>query len=417
VDFAPSDIWSIPAMQQPRWDDPAGVVKVRQRLAESEPLVRAGDVADLRALLGTVASGEAFVLQSGDCAEDPEECDPRSVLRKTALLNLLAGTMTLATDRPVLRVGRMGGQFGKPRSSDTERIDGMVLPSYRGHMVNRPAASWEDRRPNPAHILTCYSAARQVMKQLGWYGPARPSAFEAPVWTSHEALLLDYEVPMTRRQDDGSLLLTSTHWPWVGLRTGQPDGAHVSLLAGVTNPVACKIGPGADLATMVRLAARLDPDRVPGRLTFIARMGAAAAAAELPRLVAAVRAAGHPAIWLCDPMHANTVSAPSGLKTRYLTAVLAEVRAFQRAVRAGGGQAGGLHLEATPHDVEECVLDEASVHRLGSRYASFCDPRLNPEQALLIASAWHPDTDFDAPDAEDGQPPALSAVWRLAAMR
>jgi 3-deoxy-7-phosphoheptulonate synthase len=394
------DIWSLPAQQQPRWEGPTDVVKVRQRLANCEPLVRAEDVAELRSLLATVANGDAYVVQSGDCAEDPDECDPRSVLHKAALLDVLAGTMTLAAHRPVLRVGRMGGQFSKPRSSDTELVGEVELPSYRGHMVNRPAASSEDRRPDPANMLTGYWASRQVMRHLGWCGGERPSAFEAPVWTSHEALLLDYEVPMTRRQDDGSLLLTSTHWPWVGLRTGQPEGAHVSLLASVTNPVGCKIGPQAEISTVLWLAERLDPDRVPGRLTFITRMGAAAAAAELPRLVAEVRAAGHPVIWLCDPMHANTVHAPSGLKTRYLTDVLAEVRAFQRAVRAGGGQPGGLHIEATPHDVEECVFDEATVDQLGPNYASFCDPRLNPEQALLVTSAWDPDAELETANAE-----------------
>lgn len=410
MDSAPFEGRSVAAAQQPLWEDPAGVDRVRRHLAGCPPLVRAEDVATLRELLARVAVGEALVLQCGDCAEDPAESDRASVLRKAALLDLLAGTLALTAGRPVLRVGRIGGQFCKPRSAEFERVGTEVLPVYRGHMVNRPGPTAADRRPDPQHILTGYAAASEVMRQLGWSGQTERSVFEAPVWTSHEALLLDYEQPMLRCQPDGSTLLTSTHWPWIGERTGQPDGRHVELLAGVTNPVACKVGPRARPDSLLALCQRLDPHRTPGRLTLIARMGAETVATLLPELVAAVRAAGHPAIWLCDPMHANTVTAPSGHKTRYLRAVVAEVHAFQRAVRRAGGQPGGLHLETSPDAVEECVPDETAVHRVGARYTSFCDPRLNPEQARLVTAAWASDAELAVePQLDTGRPGGVKA--------
>jgi 3-deoxy-7-phosphoheptulonate synthase len=395
VDSALFDAGSTPAAQQPHWDDAQQVTLVREQLSRSQPLVRAEDVATLHSQLARVADGRAHVLQSGDCAEDPEECDRTSVLRKAALLDLLAATMTLTTHRPVLRVGRIGGQFCKPRSNTTEDVDGLVLPPYRGHMVNRPMPTVEARRPNPHHILTGYSAAREVMDHLGWRGAA-PSVSHGPIWTSHEALLLDYELPMLRPAEDGKLLLTSTHWPWIGARTGQLDGVHVALLARLVNPIACKVGPRTTADGLLALCERLDPDRVPGRLTLIVRMGAGAVSTLLPPLVRAVRAAGHPVIWLSDPMHANTVRAPCGRKTRYLESIVREVRAFQLAVRGGGGTPGGLHLETTPNSVSECVADESAVHEVPYNYTTFCDPRLTAEQALLVASAWQSESELSA---------------------
>jgi 3-deoxy-7-phosphoheptulonate synthase len=205
------------------------------------------------------------------------------------------------------------------------------------------------------------------------------------VWTSHEALLLDYELPMLRPTDDGQLMLASTHLPWIGDRTRQVDGAHVRLLATVVNPVACKVGPTMTVDELLRLCEVLDPDRVPGRLTLIARMGADLVGQQLPPLVHAVRTAGHPVIWLCDPMHANTVRRPDGRKTRLVPTMIREVEEFQHAVRAERGVAGGLHLETTPNDVLECLPDE---ERTEGDYTTLCDPRLNPQQAALVASAW-----------------------------
>ncbi|SHE94286.1 3-deoxy-7-phosphoheptulonate synthase [Streptoalloteichus hindustanus] len=378
---------ALPALQQPDWGERWLVDEVTSDLAALPPLVEPGEVRTLRRLLAEVAAGRLQVVQAGDCAEDPAECVPEVLTRKVGLLDLIAGVVRLNADRPVVRVGRIAGQFAKPRSRPTEWHDGRELPAFRGHLVNGPEPDPATRRPDPLRLLTCYHAARTAMaflrtSQTGW----APSA-EAPLWTSHEALLLDYELPQVRRVA-GRTLLTSTHWPWIGDRTRQVDGAHVRLLAVVDNPVACKVGPSMTAAELVALCARLDPGRVPGRLTLIARMGADAVGTALPPLVEAVRAAGHPVVWLCDPMHGNTVTTRDGWKTRFLDAVVREVREFQDAVTRAGGVDGGLHLETTPHPVRECVWDERESAALGADYTTCCDPRLNPEQAVAVASAW-----------------------------
>ncbi|MER5491716.1 3-deoxy-7-phosphoheptulonate synthase [Streptomyces sp. NPDC002490] len=379
---------SRPAQHQPEWSGHERWEEVRDRLAGLPHLVDAADVGRLRGLLARVAAGEFRVVQAGDCAEDPAECSAGYVARKSELLDVLAGVMETATQRPVLRVGRIAGQFAKPRSNPTERVDGRELPVYRGHLVNGPEPDPELRRPDPGRMLTCYHAAAETLTHLGWLGPARRPARGRRVWTSHEALLLDYEVPLTRRTPRGKTLLTSTHWPWIGERTRQPDGAHVALLASVDNPVACKVGPGTTADELLEVCLRLDPAREPGRLTLIARMGADLVGERLPPLVRTVRRAGHPVVWLTDPLHGNTVTAPGGLKTRFVETVVREVREFQRAVLAEGGVAGGLHLETTPDQVTECVPDATGIERVGDKYTSFCDPRLNPGQAVTVVSAW-----------------------------
>jgi len=376
------------AAQQPTWGDEHLVERIRTVLANSTPLVRAEHARLLMSLLARVAAGEAYVVQSGDCAEDPAESTPQHVQRKCAVLDLLAGVMRLATHKPVLRVGRIAGQFAKPRSRSVECIGGVDLPVYRGHMVNGPEPDAESRRPDPLRILTGYLAAREIMTQLGWCGDTAGRAttyLESPVWTSHEALLLDYELPMVRTLSDGLRWLASTHWPWIGERTRQIDGPHVALLAEVANPIACKIGPTVTPAEISALCERLDPRREAGRLTFIARMGADLVADRLPQLVEAVRSAGHPAIWLCDPMHGNTVVQPDGSKVRLMEVMAREVGSFRQVLAHTGGVAGGLHLETTPDDVGECI---AAGSKPGARRTSFCDPRLNPEQAASIVSAW-----------------------------
>ncbi|GAA0398429.1 3-deoxy-7-phosphoheptulonate synthase [Streptomyces luteireticuli] len=377
----------LPAAQQPVWDDDRALREVRAELAARPALVRARDVRELRSLLARAAAGAVTVVQTGDCAENPDESTRGDVARKAALLDLLAGTLKAVTHTPVLRVGRMAGQYAKPRSAGTEVVAGRTLPVYRGHMVNSPEPDPELRRPDPRRILAGYDAARDVMRHLGWCGTTPGHGVDPTVWTSHEALLLDYELPMVRGDENGAPVLASTHWPWVGERTRQPDGAHVALLATVVNPVACKVGPGTTPAELLALCERLDPHRDPGRLTLVARMGAAAAASRLPPLVRAVRRAGHPVLWLCDPMHGNTVSGRDGRKTRVVETVVREVEAFQEAVTEAGGVAAGLHLETTPDDVLECVPQEASEDT-GGKYTSFCDPRLNPGQAVAVAAAW-----------------------------
>lgn len=376
------------AAQQPDWCDVSQVQRMREVLAARPSLVRAADVRTLRSLLAEVAAGESLVMQAGDCAEDPQECTPQHIRRKSAALHTLAGALTAIIDKPVLRAGRIGGQFAKPRTSPTERIGDLILPTFRGHLVNGPEPVLESRRPDPLRILTGYMAASEAMEVLGWRGAWRRPDNDPPVWTSHEALLLDYEIPMLRRDETGTVILGSTHWPWIGERTRQVDGPHVALLAEVANPVACKVGPEIKKDELLALCERLDPDREPGRLTLIARLGADLAAYRLMPLVECVTAAGHPVIWLCDPMHANTVVTPDGLKTRLVKTLMREVRDFVPAVEAAGGVAGGLHLETTPDDVTECVIDETGFGEVGDRYTTFCDPRLTLWQAVAVISAW-----------------------------
>jgi 3-deoxy-7-phosphoheptulonate synthase len=376
------------ALQQPEWSDGSQVQRMREVLASRPTLVRAEDVRTLRSLLSEVAAGRSLVVQAGDCAEDPEECTPEHVKRKSAVLDTLAGALTIITHKPVLRAGRIGGQFAKPRSSPTERIGDLTLPVFRGHLVNGPEPTLESRQPDPLRILTGYMAASDVMEHLGWRGPCGRPASDPPVWTSHEALLLDYEIPMLRRDEMGRLMLGSTHWPWIGERTRQVDGPHVALLAQVANPVACKVGPKITKDQLLALCERLDPEREPGRLTLIARMGADLAAYRLMPLVECVSGAGHPVIWLCDPMHANTVVTPDGRKTRLVETLMREVRDFVPPVETAGGVAGGLHLETTTDDVTECVIDETGFSQVGDRYTSCCDPRLTLWQAVAVISAW-----------------------------
>ncbi|MFE4664862.1 3-deoxy-7-phosphoheptulonate synthase [Streptomyces sp. NPDC056716] len=389
-----------PAPQQPEWPDPEQIRRVRAALAARPALVRPGELRALEGALARVAAGAALVVQSGDCAEDPDDRTPLDVGRKVAVLDLLADALRAATGKPVVRVGRIAGQYAKPRSQPYEDIGGRRLPSYRGHLVNAPEPDPDRRRPDPLRVLLGYLAAAEVMRHLGWPAPgATPGHTPGPtplqslgiapaVWTSHEALLLDYELPLLRHDEDGRPYLGSTHWPWAGMRTCDPDGAHVALLAAVSNPVACKVGPAMTPDTLLALCRRLDPCRRPGRLTLIARMGAGRVTDLLPPLVTAVRAAGHPVVWLCDPMHGNTVTAHDGTKVRAVATLCREVVGFQRAVEAAGGIAGGLHLETTPDDVTECATGDGDAGRAGGTYTSHCDPRLNPWQALAVASAW-----------------------------
>ncbi|GAA2106102.1 3-deoxy-7-phosphoheptulonate synthase [Streptomyces synnematoformans] len=381
-------IRSLPAQQQPDWAGNPEIQRVREELGTLPPLVTLAETDALRAHLAEAAAGRVQVVQSGDCAEDWDEATPSEVARKSGLLDMLAGSVRMTAHRPVLRVGRMAGQFAKPRSRPTEVVSGAELPVYRGHMVNSPEPDPRLRCPDPRRLLRGYRAAADVLRHLGWpHGSAVPG-LDARVWTSHEALLLDYELPQLHRQPDGRLLLTSTHWPWIGERTRQVDGAHAALLAAVANPVSCKVGPAVTADELLALCERLDPDRVPGRLTLIARMGGETVAALLPGLVAAVRAAGHPVIWLTDPMHGNTVTTDDGFKTRLVESIVREVEDFHTAVTESGGTAGGLHLETTPDEVTECVTDRSEMDRVSDKYTSLCDPRLNPRQAVAVASAW-----------------------------
>lgn len=379
------------AAQQPSWDDPRRLAEVRDVLSAAQPLVGAGQIATLSRSLELVADGKALILQAGDCAEHPEECGRPHIAAKSRLLHGLADLLSARSGLPVIRVGRIAGQFAKPRSNPFEEIDGgLPLPAYRGHMVNLPEPDPRSRRADPSRMLMCFMTARETMRHLGWRTDDGPAGrdIETPIWTSHEALLMDYEQPQLHRLDELRWMLGSTHWPWIGERTRQLDGAHVALLSEVVNPVSCKVGPGTTPEELLDLCERLDPRREPGRLTLVARMGAEAVADRLPALVRAVRDDGRPVLWLSDPLHGNTVRRADGTKTRVVATVVDEVRAFLAVLDEAGVPAHGLHLEAGPYAVGECVGGARSSPPTAVGAPSLCDPRLDPEQAAEVVSAW-----------------------------
>ena len=366
------------AAHQPDWPDSCELTRTRLRLASEPPLTAPEDVRDVRRALAEVAAGRAYVLQGGDCAEPFGVAARRGALAKDEILGALSERISLAMDVPVLAIGRLAGQFAKPRSAPTEVIDGEVLPTFRGLAVNSPHPVASQRVPDARRMVTAYHSARAVMADL--------ARRRTGMRVSHEALLLDYEEALVRLDPStGGWYLASTHFPWIGERTRAADGAHVEFLSGIANPVGCKIGPDATPGEVVALCGRLDPERRPGRLTLIFRLGARRVRTLLPPLVRAVRDAGHPVVWMCDPMHANTRTTGTGVKTRHLDDVTGEAAAFHETLRELGEWPGGLHLELAGEDVTEClggssVPDEAALAR---RYTSLCDPRLNNEQALL----------------------------------
>ncbi|MFJ4865431.1 MULTISPECIES: 3-deoxy-7-phosphoheptulonate synthase [unclassified Streptomyces] len=377
-------IAALPAAQQPDWAEHPELGPVVGELRTAPGLVGPRDISRFGLLIAEAAQGNVSILQAGDCAEDPADSTPEAVGAKVRMLDVLASALSEITGRPTVRVGRMAGQYAKPRSRPTERHGDHELPVFRGHMVNRPEPDAAARAHDPRRLVDCYRAAHAVFGSLrtdtGW-------DFRN-TWTSHEALVLDYELPLIRGDGPGRAFLTSTHWPWIGERTRSAGGAHVRLLSAVDNPVACKVGPTTTPAELLELCGLLDPERRPGRLTLIARQGAGRVRQNLPALVGAVRRAGHPVVWMCDPMHGNTVTAPDGRKTRLVEEVVQEVEGFLEAMASGRGTAGGLHLEATPDRVLECVLDAEGMSGLAGRSRPLCDPRLNVEQALDVVSAW-----------------------------
>ena len=348
------------------------------------PLVEPTEIDRLRHVLSQCVDGELSIVQVGSCAEEPKESAQDSVRRLVGLIEALAGTWQLVTGIPVVRVGRMAGQYAKPRSQPTEMVDGRQLAVFRGHMVNRPESGTADRRHLPDHMLRCYESSAGVLDELRRLGVEESG--QPWIWTSHEALVLDYELASLRRDARGRTFLTSTHWPWVGERTRQLDRAHVRMLASISNPVACKLGPTATPEDVRGLCQALNPRREPGRLTLIARMGADRVADLLPPLVATALDARCPVLWLCDPMHANTRSR-DGVKTRLIEDITTELQQFYHCVTAAGGLPGGVHLEATPADVVECVSDATDTQIDPARYTSLCDPRLNPGQAHAVLEA------------------------------
>jgi 3-deoxy-7-phosphoheptulonate synthase len=384
-----SEDWrALPAAQQPVWPDQADVTKVRSLLTALPPLVPIATIRALSAQLARVPSGGAFVVQAGDCAEPFGAAAVAGAQNKIRVIHQLSALLEQALGVPVLRIGRLAGQFAKPRSASVEVIGSRALWPFRGLIINSPAATEQARRPDPLRMIDGYNTARLVFGELA--DEAARAALEGitdPVWASHEALLLDYEEPQVRSDPGtGQRYLLSTHLPWIGERTRQLDGAHVAFLGAMANPVACKLGPGTTPEDLLGLCAKLNPDRLPGRLTLISRMGAGLVEDRLPALVRAVASAGHPVIWMCDPMHGNQVHTASGRKTRRITDVVDELRAFTEILRDRGEWPGGIHLEIAGEDVTECLWgdDLTADEELDRAYRSLCDGRLNNAQASYV---------------------------------
>ncbi len=434
--WAPDSWRALPAAQQPTWPDAAVLDAVRERLRQLPPLVFAGEARKLQDALGEVAEGRAFLLQAGDCVESFREVSAIQIREKLKVLLQMSAVLTYGATLPVVKVGRIAGQFAKPRSSETEVIDGVELPSFRGHVVHSDERTLEARVPDPERIIQGYyqaastlnllraftkggfadltqvhtwnqefvassaegrryeviageiGRALQFMRAIGIDLGSERSIHEVDVWTSHEGLLLDYEEPLTRRDSlTGQWYDCSAHMLWIGERTRALDGAHAEFFSGVHNPIGVKLGPEATPDEVVALCERLNPLRVPGRLTLITRMGATRVPSVLPPLLGAVREAGIPVVWSCDPMHANTFQTPSGHKTRRFDDVMAEIEGFFAAHREVGTWPGGIHLEFTGDNVTECLGGSERVleEHLFDRYETLCDPRLNARQALDCA--------------------------------
>jgi 3-deoxy-7-phosphoheptulonate synthase len=364
------------------WPSALAAQLVARVLATRPPLVNFADCQALRDRLADVALGRALVLQAGDCAERFSEVSRRSTQRKSRQLAALGRMMAEQADLPTVLIGRMAGQFAKPRSCPTEPgPDGTPIPVYRGDAVNDARPDPSARIADPRRMLAAYDHSAAVLEHL-----------ERRFWTSHEALLLEYERPLVRT--DPTMLTryaSSGHLLWVGERTRSPGGPHVGLLAEVANPIGVKIGPTTTGAEIAELVDRLDPDRRPGRLVLIPRLGHEQVHDVLPRLVAAVVGTGARPVWLCDPVHGNTIKLADGRKTRLVTQVVAEVRGFVAVLAAAGVHAAGLHLETTPDALTECVDDDeelAGGMPVFRRYESACDPRLNPGQARAVIQAF-----------------------------
>ncbi|HEX2137525.1 MAG TPA: 3-deoxy-7-phosphoheptulonate synthase class II [Microvirga sp.] len=425
-----------PIQQVPEYPDPAVLQSVEEQLAGFPPLVFAGEARKLKRALAKVAAGEAFLLQGGDCAESFAEHSADNIRDFFRVFLQMAVVLTFAGGSPVVKVGRVAGQFAKPRSAPFETVDGVELPSYRGDIVNDLAFTPDARTPDPGRQLMAYrqSAAtlnlirafatggyanlenahrwmlgfvkdspqssryREIaeriteslnfMRAIGIDPETHPEMRTTDFYTSHEALLLGFEEAMTRVDStSGDWYATSGHMLWIGDRTRQPDHAHVEYMRGIKNPIGLKCGPSLTPDGLIRLLDELNPDNEPGRMTLICRFGADKVFDHLPGLIRAVKREGRVVVWSCDPMHGNTIKAASGYKTRPFEAIMGEVRDFFAVHQSEGTHAGGVHLEMTGKNVTECTggaraLTDADLR---DRYHTYCDPRLNAEQALEIA--------------------------------
>ena len=432
----PNSWTNFAADQQPDWPDDNELNAVLKEISELPPLVFAGEARTLKSKLARVCNGEALLLQAGDCAESFSALSANSIRDKLKVILQMAVALTYSTGLPVVKVGRIAGQFAKPRSSPTETKDDVELPSFRGHRVNDTDFNAGARTANPNRLLMAYNQssatlnllraftsggfadltqvhswnqqfvanspagaqykeiadgitnALAFMRACGITSEDHPALHEVDFYTSHEALLLGYEEALTRNDSmSGDWYDCSAHMLWIGERTRRLDGAHIEFLRGVENPLGCKLGPTATTEDAIKLCEILNPKQIPGRLTFITRMGASVIDNKLPELVGAVQDSDHPVVWACDPMHGNTYTAESGLKTRNFSDVVDETKKFFHIHRSIGTWAGGIHVELTGDNVTECVggAENLSDDDLALRYETMCDPRLNASQSLELA--------------------------------
>ncbi|MEZ5713162.1 MAG: 3-deoxy-7-phosphoheptulonate synthase class II [Sphingobium sp.] len=436
ANWAPDSWRSHEGLQMPEYSDGAALAATEQQLGSYPPLTFAGESRALLNDLAQVQKGEAFLLQGGDCAESFAEFHPNNIRDTFRVLLQMAVVLTFASKLPIVKVGRMAGQFAKPRSAPTETVEGVELPSYRGDIVNDIAFTADGREPDPQRMVQAYNQAaatlnllrafaqggyanlHQVhrwtlefmgrspwakkfaetadrigealdfMKACGINAETVPQLKATSFYTSHEALLLPYEQALTRQDSlTGQWYDTSAHMLWIGDRTRFEGSAHVEYLRGIGNPIGMKCGPSLEPDALIRLLDTLNPDRVPGRVTLITRYGHDKIEAGLPKLVRAVLREGHPVIWSCDPMHGNVVKAANGFKTRPFERILAEVRGFFAVHRAEGSFGGGIHCEMTGQNVTECTGGAIAItdEGLADRYHTHCDPRLNAAQSLELA--------------------------------
>jgi len=435
--WTPASWRSKPAKHMPTdYPDPAALERVEATLRGLPPLVFAGEARRLKTLLGDVAAGKAFLLHGGDCAESFKEFHADNIRDTFRLLLQMAVVLTFAGGKPVVKLGRIAGQFAKPRSEPTETIDGVTLPSYRGDNINGMAFELAERTPDPERLLRAYnqsastlnllrafagggyadlhnihrwtlgfvegspqgaryrelgdkiSEALDFMAAVGVTAETHREMHSVEFFTSHEALLLGFEEAMTRVDStSGDWYDTSAHMVWIGERTRQLDGAHVTFCKGIKNPVGLKCGPTMEPDDLLRLVDALNPANEPGRLTLIGRFGSDKVADRLPPLMAAMRREGRQVVWEIDPMHGNTLKANNGYKTRPFDRILAEVRGFVEVAQAEGVHPGGVHLEMTGQNVTECIGGARALSEgdLADRYHTHCDPRLNADQALELA--------------------------------
>ena len=431
--WSPTSWKSKAAAQQANYGDPAKLASVVDEMGRLPPLVTSWEIEQLREQLARAAQGHAFVLQGGDCAESFDDCRSEPIAAKLKILLQMSLVLVHGTRKPVVRIGRIAGQYAKPRSTDVETRGDVTLPAYRGDIINRDGFTAEDREPDPTLMLRAYEragltlnfiralvdggfadlhhpeywdvsfatgAARQQYEQIvssiresldfvsAITGVESEVLRRVDVYTSHEALALPYEQAQTRKvpRREGHYNL-STHFPWIGMRTAQLDGAHVEFHRGIKNPLGIKIGPAMTTEWLLGLLAVLDPERTPGRITLIHRMGAGNVTAKLPPLVDAVRGTGRTVLWVCDPMHGNTETTPQGIKTRRFDKIVDELEQSFALHAQLGSRLGGVHVELTGENVTECIggargLSETDLERA---YKSRVDPRLNYEQALEMA--------------------------------